>query len=53
LIQRAMRAQKKAKADVVVANRLEPYRAFIIDKNGCRVAARNKNDLARKLLGLL
>lgn len=50
LLKRALVAQKKAGADIVVANRLNPYRAFVIDTKGNRVMAENKKDLARALL---
>ncbi len=50
LIKRARRAQLEAGADFVVANRINPYRAFIIDKKGALVAAGTKSDLVKGLI---
>jgi phosphopantothenoylcysteine decarboxylase/phosphopantothenate--cysteine ligase len=50
LIQRAKKAQNEVGASIVVANRLNPYRAFIINKNGGIVSAESKIELAKKLL---
>jgi phosphopantothenoylcysteine decarboxylase/phosphopantothenate--cysteine ligase len=53
LMQRAKSALRKFKADTVVANRVNPYRAFIIDSRNKIVTARNKTQLADRLLGVL
>ena len=53
LIRRARGAQEKVGADYCVANRLCPYRAFIIDSEGNRVVAKNKYDMVRKLCTIL
>jgi len=54
LIQRAKRARERFGADLVVANRLRPYRAFIIERRGRVVAsAGSKQELAGKLIKLL
>jgi len=53
LIQRAKNEAGKISADLVVANRLNPYRAFIIDKKGYRTSVRSKKELAKKLTAIL
>ena len=53
LIQRAKKAAKKVNADLVVANRLNPYRAFIIEKGGKQILVKNKQQLARRLVEIL
>jgi phosphopantothenoylcysteine synthetase/decarboxylase len=53
LIQRAKSAGYKFGADLVVANRLSPYRAFIIGRNGSQVLAKSKQGLAKKLINIL
>jgi phosphopantothenoylcysteine decarboxylase/phosphopantothenate--cysteine ligase len=53
LIQRAELARDKVKADFVVANRINPYRAFIIDRKSNIVSAKNKRELVKKLLTLI
>ncbi len=53
LIQRAKSSRDMVGADMVVANRLNPYRAFIIDKEGNRTKVRNREQLAKKLIKLL
>lgn len=53
LIERAKIAQIKANAHLVVANRLDPYRAFIIDRKGKTISVKSKNDLAIKLTKIL
>ena len=53
LMKRARQAQRRAGADLVVANSLNPYRALIIDRNGSQVSAGNKQDLAKKLIKIL
>ncbi len=53
LIKRAKRARDMVGADIVVANRLNPYRAFIIDKEGNRTKVKNREQLAKKLIKLL
>lgn len=50
LIQRAKKTQLETGADIIVANRFEPYRAFIIDKKDNIILASSKNELAKKLL---
>ncbi|MBU3958834.1 MAG: hypothetical protein KKE91_03125, partial [Candidatus Omnitrophica bacterium] len=50
LVQKAKSAQQKARADVMVANRINPYRAFIIDRLGNAVSVRSKKELAKKLI---
>lgn len=51
LIKKAKQAQNKIGADFVVANRINPYHSFIIDRQNNIVSARNKEELAKKLLG--
>ena len=53
LIQRAKRAQEKIGAELMVANRLRPYRAFILDKEGSQTSVKSKRDLAKKLINIL
>lgn len=53
LIQRAKLAQAKANADFVVANRVSPYCAFIIDKKGNMISVRSRIELAKKLLRII
>jgi phosphopantothenoylcysteine decarboxylase/phosphopantothenate--cysteine ligase len=53
LIQRAKRAQIKAGADFIVANRINPYRAFIINDAGKIYAVSSKVKLASQLLGVI
>ncbi|MBU1871451.1 MAG: phosphopantothenoylcysteine decarboxylase [Candidatus Omnitrophica bacterium] len=53
LIKKAKSAAGKAGADIIVANRLKPYRAFIIDNENNRILASSKQDLARKLIKVL
>ena len=48
LIQRAKRAARKVNADLVVANRLKPYRAFIIERGGKQILVKNKQQLAKR-----
>ncbi|MDI6605541.1 MAG: phosphopantothenoylcysteine decarboxylase [Candidatus Omnitrophota bacterium] len=50
LIQRAGRALINAAADFIVANRITPYRAFIMDRKGCIAKATSKGELVRRLL---
>ncbi|MFH1413790.1 MAG: phosphopantothenoylcysteine decarboxylase [Candidatus Omnitrophota bacterium] len=50
LIQRARRSQVQVRADIVVANMINPYRAFIIDKEGKTLRVRNKVELVNRLL---
>ena len=49
LIRRALIARDKIGADLVVANRLNPYRAFIVD-NKENIQVKNKQELAKKLI---
>ncbi len=53
LIERAKSARDEIGADLVVANRLNPYRAFIIDRNGSRISVKSRKDLAKKLIKVL
>ncbi|MFH1678383.1 MAG: phosphopantothenoylcysteine decarboxylase [Candidatus Omnitrophota bacterium] len=53
LIYRAKSAREKNGADLIVANRLNPYRAFIINKENNQISARTKQDLAKKLIKVL
>jgi phosphopantothenoylcysteine decarboxylase/phosphopantothenate--cysteine ligase len=53
LIQRAKVAQQKSGAEIVVANRLNPYCAFIINKSNDIVSLESKKDLVRALLRCL
>ena len=53
LVQRAKSAREEVGANLVVANRLIPYRAFIIDKDDNKIEAQSKQELAKKLIKLL
>lgn len=53
LLKRARKAMHQVEADLVVANRINPYRAFIVDREGGTVFIKSKIELARKLLKLL
>ncbi len=53
LIKRAKATQAKVNADFIVANRLNPYRAFIIDRKDNIVAIKTKNALAKELLKII
>lgn len=53
LIKRAKIAQSKVNADFTVANRFNPYRAFIIDKIGNTISVKSKKELAKELLNRL
>jgi len=53
LIQRAKSARDMVGADMVVANRLSPYRAFIIDKENNQIKAQSRQELAKKLIKVL
>jgi len=53
LIKKSVSAMHNAGADFAVANRLDPYRAFILGKEGRTICARSKAELTRKLLGRL
>ena len=50
LIRRAKKALEKHRSDIVVANQLYPYHAFIIDKKGDALRVDNKKELVRGLL---
>lgn len=50
LINHAMALLKHCGADLVVANRRDPYQAFIINKKGITAIAESKRDLVNKLL---
>lgn len=53
LIKRAKSAMGRIRADFVVANQLNPYRAFILDNVGNKIPVKNKRDLAKKILKLI
>lgn len=53
LIRKARLAQKEIGADLVVANRINPYRAFIIGTNSKIICAPSKTKLTQKLLKLI
>ena len=53
LIQRAKSSGKKVGADLIVANRLNPYQAFIIGRNGSQISANSKQELVKKLVKAL
>ncbi len=53
LIRKAMLLQFKAEAQIVVANRLNPYRAFIINQNAKAIPVRTKQELVKKLLKII
>lgn len=53
LIGSAKRAMKQSGADLVVANKLNPYRSFIIDKQSRVVSARSKPEMACKLVKII
>ncbi|MBN1912937.1 MAG: hypothetical protein JW788_00900 [Candidatus Omnitrophica bacterium] len=52
LVKRAKEAQEKAGADMVIANKIEPYRAFIIYEKGI-ISVKSKRALAYNLINLL
>lgn len=53
LIQRAKNEAGKINADLVVANRLNPYQAYIIDKQGNQTSVKSRQQLAKKLIEIL
>lgn len=53
LLSRAKTARQEVNADYVVANQLDPYRAFIIAKTGCVTAVKSKIELANNLIKIL
>lgn len=53
LIRKARKAQLKIGADLVVANKISPYHAYIIDKTADTLSVKNKIDLTNKLTKLL
>jgi len=53
LMRKAKMAQAKVNADFVVANSINPYRAFVIDKKGNSVSVRSKSELVKNLLKIL
>jgi len=53
LIKKAILARNKIGAEIVVANRLNPYRAFIINKENKIIAVKDKKELTNKLIFLL
>lgn len=53
LLKAAKAAQIKAGADMIVACRLNPYRAFIIDKSNSILSVKNKQELTQKLIKIL
>ena len=50
LIQRASVARKKINADIIVANMINPYRAFILNKSKI-ISAKTKIEMVNKLIG--
>jgi phosphopantothenoylcysteine decarboxylase/phosphopantothenate--cysteine ligase len=53
LIKKAISACRKIKGDIVVANRVNPYRAFIINSGNKIVAAGNRKELTNRLIKIL
>ena len=54
LIRRAREALLKARADLIVANRITPsYKAFILNKNETLGCVHSKKELAEKLADLI
>ena len=53
LISRALLARNKYKAEVVIANQLNPYRAFIIDKKDGIIKVKSKRELVKRLFQTL
>ena len=53
LIRRAKLARDKNRVEIIVANQLEPYRAFIIDKEDGIIRVKNKKELAKRLFEAL
>jgi hypothetical protein len=53
LVKRARVAAEKIDADLVIANKLNPYWASIIDRAGNQISAKNKKDLSKKLIKIL
>ena len=53
LINRAKEVGMKSGVDLIVANRLNPYRAFIINKQNNQIKAESKQALAKKLIRIL
>ncbi len=53
LIKRARTTQKKAGAELVIANKFNPYKAFIIDKKGSILSVKSKIELIKRLLKII
>ncbi len=53
LIKKAQKARLEMDAEFIVACKLNPYRAFIIDKEGNKILAKSRLELARKLPKIL
>ena len=53
LIRSAKSAQKRIGADIVVANRIDPYRAFIINRCDKVITVKNKKELTAALLKII
>lgn len=53
LLQRAKAAQAEAGTDFVVANRINPYQAFIINEKNDIIPVKSKSELVKKLLRIL
>lgn len=53
LIHKARIAQIEAKANFIVANRIDPYGAFIIDRKGNKFFVHSKKELAKRLLEIV
>ena len=53
LIRRAKLSRDKNRVEIIVSNQLEPYRAFIIDKEDGIIRVKNKKELAKRLFEAL
>ena len=53
LVKRGRAALLKSGADIVVANRLNPYKAFVLNNNEMITTASSKNELIKKLSTLV
>ena len=53
LVAKAQHARKKAGADIVIANMMDPYKAFIIDAKGSAASVKTKDELIKKLADMV
>ncbi|MCM8757519.1 MAG: phosphopantothenoylcysteine decarboxylase [Candidatus Omnitrophica bacterium] len=53
LIKKAKNSLKQHNSDWIVANRLSPYKAFIIDKDSVLESASSREELAKKLIKII